>query len=128
MINDLKPNILLPGFRSKVMSIDSEEDIAHGLNLIESGADGAPIHIHPFQKEPFRVIKGELEVYKGNEWFKISEEEEIVIPKGIPHSFRSRSPNSAYFECKIIPKGNFTKILQSFETMIKSGKIRMEAI
>ena len=127
MLSNFKPNIHLPAFKSEVMSVDNEENVAHGFSLIEPGADGPPIHIHPVQQETFRVIKGELEVYEGNRWYKISEGEEIVIPKTTPHSFRSRSVERTYFEYKVTPKGNFTNILKSFETMMKNGKIKTES-
>ncbi|MEO1257769.1 MAG: cupin domain-containing protein [Bacteroidota bacterium] len=118
------PNVdISRAFSTTVMVIDDQKGKANGLSMIEPGADGPPIHKHPSQEEIFRVLEGELQVYKKNQWTTLKAGEEIIIPKDTPHTFRSRNPDGCLFEYALTPKGNFTNMLKTFERMMADGKL-----
>ncbi len=122
---DYKPNIdITKAFSSTVMAINDEENAENGITYVQAGADGPPIHKHPTQEENFRVLAGNLEVYRVDRWIKLSAGEEIHIPKNTAHTFRSRDKGDCYFEYVVTPKGNFTGMLQTFEKLMAADKIR----
>lgn len=121
---EFKSNVdIMKAFNSKVMLINDVENCENGQVWIKAGADGPPIHLHPEQEEYFRILKGELDVYKNTEWKTLKEGEEIFIPKKTAHSYRSRSTEDCIFEYKLSPKRNFSNMMKTFERLMKEGKL-----
>jgi quercetin dioxygenase-like cupin family protein len=73
------------------------------ISTWQAGAGKPPVHYHPFQKEYFKVLEGELTVnisgniqtYKTNESFEIE--------KGVAHSMWNASGNCTKAVWKVIP-------------------------
>ena len=122
---DYVPNVdISKVFHSTIMLVNDIENSENGLSLIQAGADGPPIHKHPKQEETFKVIQGKLEVYHTDKWVTLSEGESLEIPKNTPHTFRSRDTEDCIFEYVVTPKGGFSEMLQSLESLSKTEKIK----
>lgn len=121
---EFKPNVnIMKAFNSQVMLVNDIENCENGQVLIKAGADGPPIHLHPEQEEYFKIVKGQLEVYKKNEWKTLNAGEEIFIPKETPHTYRSRHKDDCIFEYRLTPKRNFSAMMQTFERLMNEGKL-----
>jgi quercetin dioxygenase-like cupin family protein len=119
------PNVnLIKAFNSQVMLINDKLGAENGMTLIKAGADGPPIHTHPKQEEYFKIVSGQLEVYKINKWLTLKPGDEIHIPMATPHSYRSRHSNDCIFEYKLTPNGNFSEMMKSFERLQNAGKLK----
>ena len=122
---DFQPNIdITKAFHSTVMTLNNLDNAENGITFVQSGADGPPIHLHPFQEEVFKVYQGKLEVYRQDKWHRLKAGDELIIPKNTPHTFRSRDTDPSYFEYIVTPQGNFTGMLQTFEALMLADKIR----
>ena len=120
-----KPDIdIYQAFRSTIMTTEESAESETGITFLEAGADGPPIHLHPKQDETFIVLQGTVEIYKQDQWHKVSAGEEIFIPRQTPHTFRSRDTADAYFKYVVTPKGGFTEMLRTFDKLMVAGKIR----
>ena len=125
MKEEFKPNVdLLKAFNSQVMLINSIADSENGMTLIKSGANGPPIHTHPEQEEYFKVVSGQLEVYKKDKWNTLHAGDEIFIPKHTPHTYRSRTSQDCVFQYRLTPKGHFSEMMRSFEKLQNEGKLK----
>lgn len=119
------PNVdLMKAFNSQVMLINDIQGSENGMNLIKAGADGPPIHTHPEQEEYFKVVQGQLEVYKKDKWHTLMPGQEIMIPKQTAHSYRSRHAEDCIFEYKLTPDRQFSDMMQSFEKLQNEGKLK----
>ena len=118
------PNVdISKAFNSTVMLINDKKNKENGLCLIQAGADGPAIHYHPNQEEKFHVIEGNLEVYKKDKWVKLTKGESLTIPKKTPHTFRSRDEKDCLFEYVVTPKGDFSGMLKTFESLMQQDKL-----
>jgi mannose-6-phosphate isomerase-like protein (cupin superfamily) len=124
MTPKFNPNVdLLKVFHSQMMLIDNIENSENGQILIQAGADGPSIHTHPEQEEYFKIIRGQLEVYHKDKWVTLKAEEDIITPINMPHAFRSRHQEDCLFEYRLTPKGNFSKLMRTFERLSNEGKL-----
>lgn len=124
IIPEFKPNVdLMKVFHSKIMLINDAENSENGQVLVKGGADGPPIHKHPKQDEWFKIISGQLEVYHKNKWVTLKAGEEILTPKNMAHTYRSRHQEDCLFQYRVTPKGNFSNMLQTFERLTAEGKL-----
>lgn len=125
MSTEFIPNVnLMKAFNSQVMLINDCADCENGLTLVKAGADGPPIHQHPEQEEYFRVVRGQLQVYRKNEWLTLNRGEELYIPKATAHSYRSRYSEDSIFEYRLTPKRDFSGMMKTFERLINEGKLK----
>ena len=65
-----------------------------GLSLLESWAppgDSPPLHVHHREDELFYVLKGEFLFRVGDGELQRGAGEALLIPKGVPHSYRVMS-------------------------------------
>lgn len=125
MEREFIPNVdLMKAFNSQVMLINDIQGSENGLNLIKAGANGPPIHSHPEQEEYFKVVSGQLEVYKKDKWHTLITGDEIYIPKHTAHSYRSRHSEDTIFEYKLTPNRHFSEMMQSFEKLQSEGKLK----
>jgi quercetin dioxygenase-like cupin family protein len=110
-------------FNSQVMIINDVPGSENGMNLIRPNTDGPPIHAHPLQEEVLTVVEGTLQVYRENTWLTVNAGESIHIPKNMAHTYRNRSETSCIFEYKITPKGSFSQMMVTLETLSKERKL-----
>ena len=72
-----------------------KKDSNGALCLVEAilapGAEPPP-HVHSREDELFYVLEGELDVYVGEEAFKVEAGECVFLPRFKPHTFVIRSP------------------------------------
>lgn len=124
MKKEFKPNLdLTKAFKSKIQLINDIPNSENGIVLLQAGADGPPIHIHPEQDELFTIISGRLDVYKTDKWVTLNEGESIFIPKKTPHSYRSRHTKDCVFEYQLTPIRHFSEMMQSFQKLQSEGKL-----
>ena len=57
---------------------------------LDEGA-GPPEHTHPYEDESFYVLSGSVDVRVGDEEFSAEAGSFVLMPKGVPHSFRVTS-------------------------------------
>ncbi len=122
---DFTPNVnIMKAFHSEVMLINDIENCENGKVLIKAGADGPAVHKHPVQDEYFKIIEGQLEVFKQDKWITLLAGQEIFIPKGTPHTYRSRHKEDCIFEYQLTPKRNFSAMMKTFERLMDENKLK----
>ena len=82
-----------------------------------------PEHIHPFQENRFKIIKGEL-------CFCINGKEQIVyagdsisIPKNVPHHFRNSGNTQAHYIQEFYPALRIDRLFETFFALARDGKL-----
>jgi quercetin dioxygenase-like cupin family protein len=121
---EFTPNVnIMKAFNSQVMLVNDIENCENGKVLIKAGADGPAIHKHPEQEEYFKIIEGQLEVYKENGWITLAEGQEIFIPKNTAHTYRSRHKKDCVFEYRLTPRRNFSEMMKTFEGLMNEDKL-----
>jgi mannose-6-phosphate isomerase-like protein (cupin superfamily) len=82
-----------------------------------------PEHIHPFQENRFKIIKGEL-------CFCINRKEQIVyagdsisIPKNVPHHFRNSGNTEAHYIQEFYPALRIDRLFETFFALARDGKL-----
>ncbi|UZX14481.1 cupin domain-containing protein [Thermus sp. PS18] len=76
----------------------SEVEGQDGLSVLEHWApyrDSPPLHIHHTEDEVFIVLEGEVRFLVGDTSRRVLPFEEILAPKGVPHTYRVESPKGA---------------------------------
>ncbi|GAB5602528.1 cupin domain-containing protein [Thermus sp. FJN-A] len=76
----------------------SESKGQDGLSVLEHQApygDSPPLHIHHTEDEVFVVLDGELRLVVGDATRRLRPFEELLAPKGVPHTYRVESPQGA---------------------------------
>jgi quercetin dioxygenase-like cupin family protein len=125
MTTEFKPNVnLMKAFNSQVMLINDIENSENGMTFIKSGSDGPPIHKHPEQEEDVRIVKGQLQVYRKNEWITLNPGDDIHIPKDTAHTYRSRHTEDCVFEYRLTPKRDFSGMMKTFERLMNEQKLK----
>jgi mannose-6-phosphate isomerase-like protein (cupin superfamily) len=69
------------------------------IAVIESWArsgDSPPLHVHRTEDEVFHVIDGELAFVLGDRRSTVRAGETVLAPKGVPHTYRVRSPTARW--------------------------------
>jgi mannose-6-phosphate isomerase-like protein (cupin superfamily) len=124
MTPEFKPNVdLMKAFNTLMMIIDDIPNSENGQIIIKAGADGPPIHTHPEQEEYFKVISGQLEAYHKDKWVALKEGEEILTPKNMAHTYRSRRQDDCLFEYRLSPGRNFSGMIKTFERLGNENKL-----
>ena len=69
-----------------------ETDGAFSLIEVSQEPGGEPpLHVHEREDETFYVLEGELAVWVGGEVHRLYPGDSILLPRGIPHTFRIKS-------------------------------------
>lgn len=101
-MNDLPLEPIAAGERtSRQVLISSEEgpNFAMRRFVIESGGF-MPLHSNSVEHEQF-CIAGEADVVIGDEQFRVSKNDVVFIPAGVPHSYRTVGEEAFEFLCLI---------------------------
>ena len=78
-----------------ITNLAEKKDTDGAFCLVEStlaSGNEPPPHVHSREDELFYLLDGELDVYVGEEAFKVETGECIFLPKFKPHAFIIRSP------------------------------------
>lgn len=69
--------------------IDPDAEMTMGIVQIEPNQSN-PLHIHPNSAEFLHVLSGSCEHRLGGKWLKLKTGDTLRIPKGVPHSARTK--------------------------------------
>jgi uncharacterized RmlC-like cupin family protein len=94
--------------------------------VLEPGAGGAPLHIHPDQEERFEVKEGVVDVFQGGALAQAQPGDVAVVPPGMPDQFKNTSARSAKLLCRISPVLDFQDMNVTVMKLIKDGKIKSQ--
>ena len=81
----------------KVLSKDTEGDLAVMTSSNNPNSTGPPLHIPPDFDEMFYMIKGEVKFKVGEEIFLLKVGDTMFIPRNVPHCFTVISETPATF-------------------------------
>ena len=84
----------------------------------------SPRHFHPFQKETFQVLTGELHLTKGNEHLVLKPgSEKVVVDTFVLHSFWNELDTETSFRAEIFNPKNIEKGLRLTYKLSQEGKL-----
>lgn len=69
-------------------SLDLHWDLLPGCNM-----KNPLLHIHPYAKETYDILEGEMEFYVKDKWIRAVKGDHLEVPAGITHSFRNPGNN-----------------------------------
>lgn len=95
-----------------------------GTVLLSAETDGPPIHFHPVQEEEFRIIYGELMVYKKDKWIKLKAGDTLTIPAKTHHTYKNASKEAVLFDFCITPRVRFKQMIEEMDIYVQQSKIR----
>ena len=126
MITQQNFNATINNFDALGIMIDLKptENFEGGTVLLAAHTFGPPKHSHPQQDEIFKVIQGELEVFKSNKWYKLKAGDKLLVPRRVSHSFRNTTNEIVVFDFAVTPKIGLTYLLLTIDELVKSGKIK----
>lgn len=100
------------------------EVVTEAEMIFNDQSDGAPLHLHPFSDEHFKVLEGKFDLFYDDEWHQLSAGESFVMQKGKPHKFRTITNEKTTVLFKLTPWKDYLKYSFTLYTLIKSGKIK----
>jgi quercetin dioxygenase-like cupin family protein len=62
------------------------------FEAVQKPGSEPPLHVHEREDETFYILEGKVSVWAGGEVHHLSEGESIFLPRGVPHTFRIRTP------------------------------------
>ncbi len=98
----------------------SGEDTGGAYSLTDSVVPpqgGPPPHIHHREDEAFWVLEGELEVFVGEDAFRVGAGSFVHLPRGVLHAYKNVGATPARFLTLIVPAG----LEKFFEEVGKPG-------
>ena len=99
------------------------EDVLRIESVNPPGASFEPTHVHPRQESRARAISGELVfVVDGNER-RIGPGEEIVIPAGVPHTFRNADDADALSVQEFRPALRIEGFFRTYFALAERGEL-----
>lgn len=81
------------------------------VTTVEPGPGVVPLHIHHENDETFYVLDGTLEARVGDETMRLEAGAFVMMPRGVPHTWRNASDEPSQFVCMYTP-GNHFGVLQ----------------
>jgi len=91
--------------------------------VLQPGAGGAPLHVHPNQEERFEVKDGVVDVFHGGAWHTLKAGDVVVVPPGMPDQFKNASARSATLLCRLSPALDFQDMNVAVMRLVNEGKI-----
>jgi quercetin dioxygenase-like cupin family protein len=62
------------------------------IEVMQKPGAEPPLHVHEREDETFYVLEGNVAVWVGGEVHCLSAGDSIFLPRGVPHTFRIKSP------------------------------------
>lgn len=78
--------------------------IDNGVVWLAAGACGTALHTHSEEEEYFSVEYGELEIFAGDRWIRLTAGQSLTIPAGMRHTLRNQSAHSCLYFYRISPE------------------------
>jgi mannose-6-phosphate isomerase-like protein (cupin superfamily) len=110
-------------FGIKIRFLQTERSMECGQIVVLPKTDGPPLHVHNRQREKFTVHNGTLSVNLNGKWQELSAGESLVVPTGVPHTYKNASGDVCVFEYNLTPGSRFGEMMRTFERLSKAGKI-----
>lgn len=105
---------------------DSEETDGRFLEMemrIFPGDSSTPIHIHPAQVEEYQVLSGTFDVNLDGMWQQHDAGDKIIIPAGVPHTFRNSSGKVTKVLNYHTPSLSFEQYIRTLGHLIMTEKV-----
>lgn len=74
-----------------------------GVVWLAAGACGTALHQHADEEEYFSVEYGELEIFVGDRWIRLTAGQSLTVSAGIQHTLRNQSAHSCLYYYCIVP-------------------------
>jgi quercetin dioxygenase-like cupin family protein len=84
---------------------------------------GTPVHIHPHATESYEVLAGELDLYVGGTWRRLSAGERASVGPGIPHTFRNASDVPTRVYNTHAPAMRYGEYFEGIDRIVRSGAV-----
>ncbi len=91
--------------------------------VLQPGAGGTPLHIHPHATETYEVLEGKLDVYVNGAWRVIATGARGSVPPGVPHTFRNSSENRTRVYNVHSPAMRFGEYFETIHRIVNSGVV-----
>ena len=89
----------------------------------------SPKHFHPYQRETFKVIAGELNLNVGKNHLVLTpEDDKVIVDKFTLHSFWNTTNQEVKFIAEIIPPKQIEKGIRRTYQLAQQGKINKKNI
>lgn len=98
------------------------------FELTPQAQHAPPPHIHHAHEEGFYVLAGELEMVVGTETVRAGPGTFLMVPIGVPHTFRNATEQPARFLCMFTPRrylDYFEEMSQLFQTTASPTRQQM---
>lgn len=82
-----------------------------------------PEHIHPYQENRFRIIKGDLCFRINGKEQMAHAGESISIPKNVPHHFWNPGKDEAHYIQEFYPALRIDRLFETFFALARDGKL-----
>lgn len=96
------------------------------LHLGEGAAVGA--HVHPRQREDFRIESGALLLAEGGEEMTLSEGEEHSVEAGVSHAWRNAGPGGAHVVLRLTPALRSEDFFETYCGLARDGKANEKGV
>ena len=89
--------------------------------VLQPGAGGAPLHVHPNQEERLEIKAGVVEVFHSGRWHTLNAGDVAVVPPGMPDRFQNRTQSP-----RISPVLDFQDMNVAIMKLINEGKVKSQ--
>ena len=103
----------------------SESADSDGVSVLEHHAphgDSPPLHLHRTEDEIFHVLEGELRFQAEGEEQRLGAGEIVLVPKGVPHTYRVESPQGARW-LTTTARGDFERFVRSMSRVAERAEL-----
>ncbi|TLD70280.1 cupin domain-containing protein [Phragmitibacter flavus] len=95
------------------------------INIVVSGFEGPPLHIHPHAEEIYSVLEGKLDVYVNGQWRTLGPGETATVPVGVPHTLKNPHPTEVRLINIHQPALDIERMFRRMHRLIADGKLTL---
>jgi quercetin dioxygenase-like cupin family protein len=103
-------------------STDDRGEVLHVDTWVEPGGGVTP-HLHPAMEERFHVLSGRPSFLAGRKWSTAAPGDEVVVPRGVRHSYRNDGDEPAHIRCDVRPPSSLQPFLEEVAALSRAGRI-----
>jgi len=86
----------------------------------------APLHLHRHDDEAWYVLEGTLCIRKGNEEVQASPGVAVLVPRGVPHTYRNAGPGRLRY--LLVMTSNTYRLIQAIHAMQERTPAALRAV
>lgn len=105
----------------RVSSSDGQDGVSIIEHRVRQG-DSPPLHLHHTEDEIFHILEGEFRVKVRDAEQPAGPGDLLLVPKGIPHTYRAMSPEGGRF-LTVTARGDFERFLRSMGRPAKGSDL-----